>query len=156
MKNEEILEKITEIITPVLNEEALELVHIELKREPQGGLVLRLFIDREGGVNLDVCCRASKTISPLLDIHNLINEPYNLEVSSPGIERPLTKPEDFRRFVGSKIFVKTAEPINKRRQFTGTVKASGNQAFIIDCDKNLYEIPYELVLKAHLKVDIEF
>lgn len=155
MENKKTLTKIKEILEPVLKSQALELVDIELKRESMG-MVLRLFIEKEGGIDIDTCCRVSKAISPLLDARDLIAGRYHLEVSSPGIERPLTRPDDFKRFIGSKALIKTIKPINERRRFTGILKAASNQAVIIACEKDLYEIPYELISRAHLVIDIKF
>ncbi|HAW59920.1 MAG TPA: ribosome maturation factor RimP [Actinobacteria bacterium] len=147
--------QVEQLISPILEEQEFELVGVELKRELVG-LVLRIFIDREDGVDLDACSRASEVIGQALGRANLIATPYNLEVSSPGIERPLKKPKDFQRFIGSNIFVRTIKPLNNRRQFKGVLKSAGDESFAIQCDGELVEIPYGLVSKAHLVVSLVF
>lgn len=155
MDKAEIVSKVEQLISPILEEQEFELVDVELKKEPVG-LVLRIFIDREGGVDLDTCNRASEVIGQALDRADLIATPYSLEISSPGIERPLRKPKDFRRFTGSNIFVRTIKPLNNRRQFKGVLKSAGDESFAIQCDGELVEIPYGLVSKAHLVVGLVF
>jgi ribosome maturation factor RimP len=148
--------KIEQVIEPVLENENLELVDIELNREAVG-LVLRIYLDsKEGGIGLDEIAKASQAINPLLDSTVLIEQKYVLEVSSPGIERPLSKPDHFKRFVGSKVLVKTVKPISKRKQFKGKLTEADNDMFVVETDGNSYEIAYENVSKARLQVDIEF
>jgi ribosome maturation factor RimP len=92
----------------------------------------------------------------LLDEAGVIDQKYMLEVSSPGIERPLTKPDHFKQFVGSKVLVKTVIPIENRKQFKGTLKSAGDKDFVVEIDGKEYVIAYENVSKARLRVDIEF
>src|SRR5690554_2185188 len=94
----------------------LEIVDVEFRREP-GGRVLRVFIDKPGGVTLDDCQALSRRLSAKLDEVDPIEESYNLEVSSPGIERPLTKPKDYIRFAGHRVHVRTYGPVDGRRNF---------------------------------------
>ncbi|HDP69419.1 MAG TPA: ribosome maturation factor RimP, partial [Actinobacteria bacterium] len=98
--------EIENLVGKILLDQGVELVDVEFKREPVG-MVLRVYIDSSGGVDVDMCARTSETISQELDKANLISKSCTLEVSSPGIERPLKKPEHFKKYVGSKIFVKT-------------------------------------------------
>ncbi len=150
------VERIEQLIEPVLENEGLELVDIELKREAVG-LVLRIYLDtKEGGISLDRLADASHKISEILDKTDVVTQKYTLEVSSPGIERPLTKPEHFKRFVGSKVSVKAKKPIEKRRQFKGKLVEAGDKDFTIEIDGEHFEIAYNNVAKVHLQVDIEF
>lgn len=150
MKQAPIVESLAPVLEPVLDKIGLELVDIEFKRD-QVGQVLRVFIDRPGGVDLDTCARASEAISGALDELDIIQAAYSLEVSSPGVERPLTKLKDFQRFIGSKVSVKTMKPaINGRRKFTGILKAAGEEGFEIEVDKEVVRLSYEQVKKAHL------
>jgi ribosome maturation factor RimP len=155
MEKEGIVKRIEKLAIPLLASESLELVDIEFKKESHG-LVLRFFIDREGGVDLDTCSRANEALGNLLDTEDLISSSYILEVSSPGIERPLKKQEDFKKFVGSKIYVKTRYKIEGRKHFTGILKSASEETFTIECEGLTIEIPYSEVSKAHLVVDIDF
>jgi ribosome maturation factor RimP len=148
--------KIEQVIEPILADCDLEIIAIELNREAVG-LVLRIFLDsRSGSIELDEIAKASRTISPLLDEADILEQKYMLEVSSPGIERPLSKPEHFKRFVGSKVIVKTAKPLRERKQFKGKLVKAGNNDFEIESDGDIYKITYDNVKRARLQVDIEF
>ena len=98
----------------------LELVDVQFHREGHGW-VLRLFIDREGGVTLDHCSKVSREISDYLDVEDVIEQPYHLEVSSPGLDRPLRDLRDFKRFCGNNARVKLREQINGQRVFIGRI-----------------------------------
>ncbi|HEY3374253.1 MAG TPA: ribosome maturation factor RimP [Candidatus Aquicultor sp.] len=149
-------DKVEELLEPIVEREGLELVDVELKREPVG-LVLRVLLDtKESGVSLDKVAEVSRLIEPALDEADLIAQKYMLEVSSPGIERPLRKPAHFQRFVGSKVFVKTVHPIGKRKQFKGQLVEAGDNSFVVEIDGERFEIPYDDVSKARLQVDIKF
>ncbi|MBI4734353.1 MAG: ribosome maturation factor RimP [Rubrobacteridae bacterium] len=156
MNRDSIIGKIEQTIEPILKRDALELVAIELSREAVG-LVLRIYLDTvEGGIGLDEIAKASQTINPLLDEAGLIEQKYTLEVSSPGIERPLTKPDHFKRFTGSKVFVKTQKPIENRKQFKGKLVEARDEDFVVEIDDKSYVIAYENVSKARLQIDIKF
>ena len=119
-----------------------------------GGPLLTLLVDRrEGPVDHEFCARVISTISPALD-----DEGYNglIEVSSPGIERPLTRPSHFERFVGREAKVRTFEPIDGRRNFTGTIERVGETGFVLKLSEGAekLELPFGCVARAHLKEDI--
>jgi len=131
-----------------------ELVDIEWQRHPQGEL-LRIFIDKPGGVNLDDCARASEAVSRRLDELDVIDSAYNLEVSSPGVERPLKKPKDWQCFIGERIAVKTIkQPDTKRRNFQGILRAASDEDFEIEVDGRKLVFKYSDVKKAHLLFEI--
>lgn len=148
------IEKIEELVSELLKERGFELVDLEYQREPKGR-VLRLFIDREGGITLDDCSYVSELLGPKLDRTELIKESYLLEVSSPGIERRLKKAKDFIRFKGSKIAVKTTEPIEGRRNITGMMISADDNRFVVEAEGRAFEVSYENLAKAHLVVDIK-
>jgi ribosome maturation factor RimP len=154
MNKNGIVERIEELAIPVLASEGLELVDVEFKREGYGQ-VLRFFIDREGGVDLDACTKASEVLSRMLDLEDLITSSYNLEVCSPGIERPLKKPQDFQKYSGAKAHIKTKRKIHERKHFTGTIEAATEEAVTVEDEGVKIEIPYEEVSKAHLVVDFD-
>ncbi|OEU58105.1 MAG: ribosome maturation factor [Desulfuromonadales bacterium C00003096] len=97
MSGSTIIDKISKLVEPVLAEKGFELVLLEYRREERD-MVLRLFVDKEGGVNLDDCAEVSREVSVLLEVEDPIVSAYRLEVSSPGIDRPLTRPADYERF----------------------------------------------------------
>lgn len=122
----QVIDRIEKLVQPLLEDLGCELVDLEYQRE-QRGWVLRFFLDRENGINLDDCAKASREISSLIDVENIIDTAYSLEVSSPGIERPLKKAQDFKRFSGQLAKIKTLDSIDpdatgkKRKTFIGTL-----------------------------------
>jgi ribosome maturation factor RimP len=143
------LERLTEVVESVLPEGA-ELVEARFS----GGPLLTLLVDRrEGPVDHEFCAQVISTISPALD-----DEGYNglIEVSSPGIERPLTRPSHFERFVGREAKVRTLEPISGRRNFTGTIERVGETGFVLKLSEGSdeVELPFGSLARAHLKEDI--
>jgi ribosome maturation factor RimP len=118
-----VIEKITEIAEPLVASLGMELVEIEFKREGRA-MVLRLFVDREGGVMLDDCAQVSRELSEILDVEDFIPGHYTLEVSSPGLNRPLTKESDYGRYKGRLVKIRTYGLLsddagNSRKTFTG-------------------------------------
>ncbi|MGH7819636.1 MAG: ribosome maturation factor RimP [Candidatus Binatia bacterium] len=119
--------KLVELAEPILAERGLDLVDLEFRREAHGQ-VLRLLVDREGGIDLDSLSHVSRELSAHLDVADVVEGTYTLEVSSPGINRPLRKPEHFVRYLGKKVRVRTLEPLDGQRNFVGglrTVTAGG-------------------------------
>ena len=118
------------------------------------GPLLTLLVDREDGpVDHEFCSRVVSTVSPSLEAEGYDG---SIEVSSPGIERPLTKPEHFRRFVGHEAKVRTSEPVEGRRNFTGIIERAGEQDFVLKLLEGgeEVELPFGSVSRAHLKEDI--
>lgn len=156
-----VLERIEELILPVVEELDLELVDIEYQREDQGW-VLRIYLDKDGGITLDDCAAASREFSPLLDVEDVVDTAYNLEVSSPGLERPLKKRVDFERFKGSSVKIKTrlsCDPDlrgHKRKTFAGELLGVEDQQICLQqLDKLGGKVCFELeqIDKAHLVFD---
>lgn len=144
-----------QLIEKVLAREGFEIVDVEFTPR-RGGSVLTIYIDREGGVDLDACAFVSEIVGPILDAHDVVGGRYYLEVSSPGIERPLRKPKDFQRFVGEDVVVATSAPVANRRNFRGRLVHAGDESFLVEADGVEYEIPYALVKKARLHREITF
>jgi ribosome maturation factor RimP len=132
----------------------MELVHIEYRREA-GGRVMRLYIDKPGGVKLDDCVAISRELSDILDARADANEPYRLEVSSPGIDRPLGKLEDFQRFAGSKAKIRTSSAIGGRKNFTGILKAVVDETIEMEIDGRTVAIAHNIISQARLVAEIE-
>lgn len=155
MEKEKLIKEVWELAEPVVLAKGMELVEVEWQRERQGW-VLRLYIDKPGGVNLGDCVKVSEVISDLLDAKDLIHHSYHLEVSSPGIERPLRKKEDFKRFAGDKVRITLKNPLSGRKNFTGLLKGLEGEEVILEIDGGEVRIPYEEIKKAQLKAEIEF
>jgi ribosome maturation factor RimP len=131
MDTEKVLAAIEQYAERLLRDMGFELVEVQFRREGYGW-VLRLFIDREQGVSLDDCAAVSRAMGTWLDVEDLIEPAYHLEVSSPGLERPLKKIEDFQRFVGRKAKVKLKEPRDGQKVFIGTLdQVAGGQVTML-------------------------
>ena len=157
MEREEIIKKVWDLAEPLVLSQGLELVDVEFQRERQGW-VLRLYIDRPerpGGVTLGDCVRISEILGDLLDAKDFIHRAYYLEVSSPGVDRPLKKPEDFRRFAGDKVKVQLREPIEGRRNFTGLLRGIENDEVLVEIDGQIFRLPRERIKKAHIKYELD-
>lgn len=154
----QIIEQIEALVEPLLEDLGLELVDLEYKQDDRGW-VLRFFLDKEGGITLDICAEASREISSLLDVEEIVDTAYYLEVSSPGIERPLKKLVDFDRFSGKLAKIKTLDGIDpdqtgrNKKTFTGTLEGvEGSSIKMVLQGKAAKEvsIPHDQIEKAHL------
>ena len=148
----DIIDSIKELTEPVVTAEGMELVDIDFRRE-RNGWVLRLYIDREGGVTIDDCSLISKEIGCLIDINDLILFPYTLEVSSPGLNRPLKKEKDFIKNKGKRIKIMTYDPIGKRRTFKGRLLEYKDGGVNIDLGDETINVPFEKISKANLEYE---
>ncbi|MCD6352588.1 MAG: ribosome maturation factor RimP [Proteobacteria bacterium] len=145
----EIISKVHELAEPIVNELGLELVDIEFLRETQGW-VLRIILDKEGGVNLNDCTKVGKELGYILEIKDVIAANYHLEVSSPGLNRSLKTLEDFEKFLGRKVSIKISEPLKGRKNFKGTLKAVQDGYIQLDIGGECWEIALQMVDKAKL------
>jgi ribosome maturation factor RimP len=148
----EIVDRVSAIADPILSNEGMELVEIEYRRESKGW-VLRLYIDKEGGVTLVDCTRISQEVGRSLDVEDFISTPYTLEVSSPGLARPLKKEKDFMKYRNHMIKVKTIDPIENRRQFKGKLLGITENRIEIAMDGGVFQILLSNVAKANLEID---
>ena len=151
MSADRIITAVERFARPVLGEMELELVEVQFRRE-SGGWILRLSIDREGGVNVDDCASVSRQISAYLEVEELIEHVYNLEVSSPGLERPLKKIDDFVRFAGRKARIKLKEPIDGQRVFFGLLGPVHENKLTLDVEGRQMEIDLDAVARARLSL----
>ncbi|MGH9823040.1 MAG: ribosome maturation factor RimP [Blastocatellia bacterium] len=146
-------EAVNKLIERVVARENLELVHWDLLG-PSGKQILRVYIDKLGGVSLGDCEKVSNELGVLLDMEDVIPSSYTLEVSSPGIERGLYKPADYERFAGNRVRVKTAEPINGQRNFHGKLEGIRENKVVLEEDRvGHLEILYEKIVKANIEYD---
>ncbi len=154
MNLEDIKDKIREIIKPVVNALGVELDDIELNKM-RGKALLRIFIEKEGGVTINDCELVSREIEAILDVEDPIPYSYVLEVSSPGLDRPLKKPEDFRRHVGKTARIVTQNPIDKQTFFIGKLVEAGDVEIVILLPKNKkVTVTYENISKARLELEV--
>lgn len=143
------LRKIEALVGPVAASLGYELVQAQLAGD-QGGSILRILIDRAGGVQVADCEQLSREISTLLDVEGAVPGRYRLEVSSPGLNRPLVKEADFVRYVGSRAQVKTSVPIEGRRNYAGELQGVESGIVVMKIDGTEYRVPIGLIEKANL------
>ena len=148
----QITEVVQQLARPIVEQEGLELVDVEYKKEGPNWF-LRDFIDRDdGGVDLDDCTRISEILGETLDERDPIPGAYILEVSSPGAERPLNKEKDFLKAVGKNVYITTYEPIEGQKVFEGVLHQFDGTTLTVNEKKKSFEIPLEKVAKARLSV----
>lgn len=150
---ETVAERVWEVAEPLVTDEGLEIVDIEHRRESRGW-VLRLFVDREGGVSLDDLTRVSRQLGDLLDAHDLVPGAYTLELSSPGINRRLRRPEHFSRYVGAKVRVKLLIPRDGRRVFVGTLESVDEGGIRVSDQTGVYAIAFGDIAQANYEADL--
>lgn len=151
MENETVSTRVEELLAPFLSHEDLELVDVEYKKEG-ANWYLRIFVDKQGGVQLDDCSKVSNFISTELDRDNFVSQRYFLEVSSPGVERPLKKPADYVRFCGSKVVLCTTIKIEESKKFHGIIADYVDDQVVLETPEGLVKIPYHLIAKARISV----
>ncbi|AXN40576.1 ribosome maturation factor RimP [Peribacillus sp. NPDC060186] len=153
--SKKVTEVVEELALPILEELQLELVEVEYVKEGKSWF-LRVYIDKETGVDLEDCGKASEKLSEKLDEVDPIPQIYFLEVSSPGAERPLKKEKDFLNAIGKNVYIKTYEPILDEKEFEGILTSfDGNEVTLeikIKTRKKTIVIPYEKVAKARLAI----
>jgi len=152
MVKNEIVDRVRALADPILLNEGMDLVDTEYRRESKGW-VLRLTLDKEGGVTLDDCIRVSHEVGRSLDVEDFIQTPYTLEVSSPGLTRPLKTEKDFMKYRHRLIKVKTVDSIENRRQFKGRLLRVSENQIEIEVEGGVFQIPLSNVAEANLEVD---
>ena len=146
--------RIWELATQIAHREGMEVVEVELRREgSRGGRVLRLYLDKDGGPNIDELGRVSRQLSELLDTQDIVEGSYTLEVSSPGINRPLKEPEHFQRFIGKRVRVRTGDMIDGRRSFLGILNEISGENIKIEVEGKQYQIPFSMIEKSNYEHD---
>jgi ribosome maturation factor RimP len=150
---------------PYVRDAGFDLIEVQYGREPSGWVV-RLFIDAPAdagagsmpvvkAVGLDDCERVSRDVSAALDVADVIPNAYQLEVSSPGLDRPLRRERDFARFVGESARIRLNDGVEGRRNFLGTLRAAKDGRVEIACDGRSYDLPIDDIQKANLVPDWE-
>jgi ribosome maturation factor RimP len=153
--NETVAERVWEIAEPLVTHEGLEIVDVEFRRESRG-MVLRLYLDREGGgVSLDDLTRVSRQLGDVLDIHDAVPGSYNLEVSSPGINRRLRRPDHFRRFLAQRVRVRLVSPLDGRRGFLGILEAVQPDGIVVREAEGSHAIRFAEIAQANYEPESE-
>lgn len=150
-----LVDRVKEIAEPMLRSLGLELVEVEYAGSARSG-TLRVFIDKQGGVTLDDCEKVSRYLSQALDVDDPIPHHYTFEVSSPGLDRPLKKRDDFSRSIGKKVKVKTSAPIENQKVFTGRLadfKEEKVTLYLEEGKGKAIEIPFDQITQARLEVE---
>ncbi len=145
---------VSRIIEPVLEDLGIELVDVEFLTD-RGRWVLRVYADRPGGISLDDCARVSREIGDLLDVRDLIRHPYVLEVSSPGLNRPLKRERDFVRATGSQVKLRLCQALEGRRNFAGRLKGVEQGRLRLEVDGREFLLSLAEVEKANLVHEFE-
>ncbi|MBP7791957.1 MAG: ribosome maturation factor RimP [Candidatus Goldbacteria bacterium] len=148
MTNQDLKQRIIGLIEPIIKDNFMELVDIDLINTDY----LRIIIDKQGGVSLDDCTFISKSVNILLGASGYN---FSLEVSSPGIDRPLKKIEDFKKFIGKKVKIVTNEPVNSMNFLEGNIDKILNDTIAIDTNAGIVEVDFNNVKKANLAGEIK-
>ncbi len=141
--------QLEDLIEPVVNGLGYELVGIELSSGRRSAL-LRIYIDQEGGITVDDCERVSHQVSGVLDVEAPIPGEYVLEVSSPGLDRPLFRKDHYERFTGSQVKIRLARQVEGRRNFTGFLREVKGDLVVLEEDGKVYNLPLDAIDKARL------
>jgi ribosome maturation factor RimP len=149
----EVKEKIRELAEPVVADEGMELIHVECIKM-HSRWIIRLYLDKEGGITLDDCANISDQLGDIFDIREAINGSYTLEVSSPGFDRPISRDIDFLKYRNSRVNIKTTVKIEGIKNFRGIlvdyIEEAGRKFVLMDIDGKAYRIPRQDILKANL------
>jgi ribosome maturation factor RimP len=142
-------DELANLLEPAIERMGYELVDLEVRLGGKGGLV-RVYIDKPEGIDLDDCEQVSLAVSALLDVEDPIPGNYNLEVSSPGLDRKLTKIEHFQRFEGETVKVQMRFPIEGRRRFRGKLLSSDEENIVVEVDGKSHSLPLKTIDTARL------
>ncbi len=146
--------KLNELIQPLVEDLGYEFVGLEYNSNPKHS-VLRIYIDKEEGIAIEDCELVSRETAALLDVKDPIRSQYNLEVSSPGLDRPLFTPSHYREFIGEKAQVSLFAPLDGRRKFSGPIVSADETAVTIDQDGSEVALNFDNIVKAKLIPDYE-
>jgi ribosome maturation factor RimP len=155
MESGSVADRVNQIAEQAAIDHGLELVHVEIAG-PEGHPILRVFIDKPGGVTHNDCSGVSTQIGTVLDVEDFIHSAFTLEVSSPGLERGIYKLSDYERFAGREAKLKTRQPVRSQRNFRGRIAGIENDSVVFeDRTSGRLTIPFDLIVKANLEVDVD-
>ena len=148
------IDKIKEIIEPIIQEDGAELVEMIYRREA-GKQVLRLLVDKEGGIQLSDCARLNQKIGQVLDEQNVIQESYVIEVDSPGVDRPFKIKRDYERAIGRPVRVTLSERILDKKEYIARLEEVSDIGIKVDIKKKgIIEIPFEKIVRAREEIEM--
>jgi ribosome maturation factor RimP len=149
-------ERIRQLVEPVIESEDMELIDVECLKM-RSRWVVRIYMDKETGITLDNCSEISNQVGDILDIHEVLPGSYTLEVSSPGLDRPLVRDKDFMKYRGCKVHVRVTEKLEGIRNFRGKLvdfcEEEGKKVLVIDITGKTYRIPRDMVVKANIEYE---
>ena len=145
----EIESRLEELVDPLVAEAGLRLVSVEVERRGKR-LVVKVCLDREGGIDVDTCAAMSEEISRYLDVEDIISEPYHLEVESPGLERVLRKPREYRCFVGREVEIVLRQAFEGKQKMRGRLVNADDQGISVFVDGEELAFPYQALKKTRL------
>ncbi|MES9898465.1 MAG: ribosome maturation factor RimP [Sedimenticola sp.] len=143
-------DSLTEMIREAVEPMGYELVGVEYRSQGTGGSLLRIYIDHTNGINVDDCASVSRQVSSVFDVEDPIRENYSLEVSSPGLDRPLFSEKDYERFAGSRVNIKLRTKLYEKRRFQGVLQGILDGDVVVAVDDQEYRLPLEQIDKARL------
>ncbi|HID82326.1 MAG TPA: ribosome maturation factor RimP [Chromatiales bacterium] len=140
------------LIAPVVESFGCELWGIDFTPFKSSAL-LRVFIDKASGITLDDCSKISYQLSGVLDVEDPVQLPYRLEVSSPGVERPLLRPEHYQRYQSAEVKIRLKWPVDGQRNFTGSIESADEHSVVLRVDGEKVELPFEAIGRGRLVID---
>ena len=149
VNEKKVIQQVWALAETLCESEGLELIQVEYQRE-SAGRILRLYVDKPGGIRLDDCIGVSRQMNDILDVNLADVGPYNLEVTSPGPERPLARRQDFDKFKGARTKIKTYQPLNGRKNFKGVLLGISGDEVSLQIDEQIITIAYADISKARL------
>lgn len=156
MKRQEVLQQVEQLLAPIAARLGLEIVDVQLAGQGSRRPVLRILMDRaEGGITLDECAQVNEALSRQLDLYDLFPSSYTLEVSSPGLDRPLRTNDDYRRFAGRRAELTTYEPVDGQRRFKGVLLGVLGDAVAVQIEGRQVQVPKDKIAQARLVVELE-
>ena len=150
-----VVSRLEELIQPLVESQGAELVDLQYGRPKRGRGILRLFVDRPGGITMEELARISRMVGGLLEVHDVIPGSYTLEVSSPGLTRALKKPEDYQRYVGRLVRVTTRAPWEGRQVHCGILQGLEDDQVCLKEGESVVCIPLSEIARARLDIDLK-
>ena len=152
MKNDALVNEIYEMVKPIADELNYDIYHVEYVKE-NGELYLRIYIEKDGGITLSDCEALSRRVSDLMDEKDPIKDPYFLEVSSPGLNRPLFTEEHYKRFIGREVMVKFTKSVDGKKNIKGILKEVNEDSIVVEADQ-LINIPKDKIKSVNIEGEI--
>jgi len=150
-----IISRLEEMIRPLVESQGGDLVELQYGQPKRGRGILRLFVDRPGGITIEELARINRIVGGLLEVHDVIPGSYTLEVSSPGLTRALKKPEDYQRYVGRLVRVTTRAPWEGRQVHSGILQGLEDDQVYLEEGESVLRIPLSEIARARLDIDLK-